>query len=601
MAAMGWAMVGALALAWACAQPAASAQEKRETARPLDTGAALCNPDMGWVFHFYDNVPANYGSKLAPSDTVDEYPGLTVVYLRIPWSYVEPEEGKFNWAVVDGPAQRWIAKGKRVAFRFSVSESWMRWATPEWVAKAGAKGYNFTPGKEDPKGPYWEPDYDDPVFLAKLENFIMAAAKRYDGNPEVAFYDVGSFGVWGEGHLWASTQRKYPASTVIKHIGLHLKYFKHTLLAANDDFSFQGDEAIDYARAHGLTLRDDSILVQAGKNAYFHAGMAQGFWPNHPVILESEHYGGSRDRGNWQDGSLYLQSVEDYHASYVSIHWWPREFLTEQRALIDRINKRLGYRLQLVEASWPTSVRAGGSWRFAASWKNAGVAPCYPGGHVIVTLKDAKGGIAGVFVDDAFDVRSLVPAAPGKAEAKAQERTFTLPFNVTSGTYSVFVSVGTVTGTPVIALPLAGDDGQRRYAIGKLTVRGDYAVKAGALEKRGDAWVLPLDWSLPDGLPAGAAPFCHFLRGDEIAFQGNPPNTPADAFTKAGTCPLGVQFTVPTDARGKAFDVKVGLWLPAKIGREDERFLPDPDPGDHRVLLGQLKVAADGGVTFAPK
>jgi hypothetical protein len=106
----------------------AQAAEERVVVRPADTGAALANPGMGWVFHYYDNVPAHYGSKLAPSDTLDDWPGLTVIYLRIPWSYIEPEEEKFNWSVLDTPAQRWIAKGKQVAFRITTSESWTRWA-----------------------------------------------------------------------------------------------------------------------------------------------------------------------------------------------------------------------------------------------------------------------------------------------------------------------------------------------------------------------------------------------------------------------------------------------------------------------------------------
>jgi hypothetical protein len=439
------------------------------TVKPEDTGEALENPGMGWVFHHYDNIPRNYGSKLEPSDTLDDYPGLTVIYLRIPWSYIEPEEGKFNWAVVDTPAQRWIAKGKQIAFRFSCSESWMRYATPEWVEKAGAKGYNFQPGKgvvED--GPFWEPDYNDPVFLEKLDHFLEAAASRYDGNPEVAFIDVGSFGVWGEGHTFSSTRLKYPASTVNKHIDLHVKHFKHTLLAANDDFSSQAEETIDYAREKGLTLRDDSILVQGGENAYFHAEMAQAFWPDLPVVLESEHYGGSRDRGNWKDGSQYLQAVEEYHASYASIHWWPREFLEENRELVRRINLRLGYRLQLVSASWPVAVRAESSFRFSSRWRNAGVAPCLPGGFPAITLKDSKGGIAGVFVDEGFDVRSLPVGPEGQAEVKPQEAEFILPFCLKPGKYDVFISVGTRTGTPRIALPHSGNDGERRYLIGQL-------------------------------------------------------------------------------------------------------------------------------------
>ncbi len=456
-----------------CIELSGSAQASdadRTTVVPPDTGTALVNPGLGWVLHYYDNIPENYGSKLAPADTVDDFPGLTVVYLRIPWSYVEPEEGRFNWSVVDTPAQRWIAKGKQVAFRFSCTESWMRWATPEWVQKAGAKGYNFKPGQETPTGPFWEPEYDDPVFLEKLDHFLAAAAKRYDGNPEVAFIDVGSFGVWGEGHTWASTQRKWPARTLIAHIKLHQKHFKKTLLAANDDFAFQGDEVIAYALANGLTLRDDSILVQGGTNAYFHAAMAQPFWPKLPVILESEHFGPSRDRGYWKDGAQYLQAVEAYHASYASIHWWPREFLNENKDLVARINRRLGYRLQLVEASWPKQVRVRSPFSIRAQWRNAGVAPCLPGGYPAVTLKDQDGGLVGVFVDEAFDMRNLPVGPPDQAAVQRQSSDFVLPYNLKPGTYLVFFSVGTATGTPRIALPLAGDDGQHRYRLGTVEV-----------------------------------------------------------------------------------------------------------------------------------
>ncbi len=443
--------------------------------RPADTGAELANPGMGWVLHYYDNVPAHYGSKLAPSDTLDDWPGLAVVYLRIPWSYLEPEEGKFAWSVLDTPAQRWVAKGKQIALRISCSESWTRWATPEWVAKAGAKGYNFRPGKGvEPDGPFWEPDYDDPVFLAKLDRFLAALAGRYDGRSEVAFVDVGSLGVWGEGHTWASSKRPILPATVKRHIDLHQKHFKRTLLAANDDLggpdAAGANEVIRYAADRGLALRDDSILVQPAPRAYFHAAWSTMFWPKTPVILESEHYGGSKQRGAWQDGSLYLKAVEEYHASYASIHWWPHEFLQAERDLVRQINRRLGYRLQLAEARWPKTIRVGGSLRFEAAWRNAGVAPCLPGGRPIVTLKDSRGGIVGVFADETFDVRALPVGPPGKAEPRAQNGTFLLPFQLQPGKYDVFVSIGARTGTPTMALPLPGDDGQRRYRLGALDV-----------------------------------------------------------------------------------------------------------------------------------
>jgi hypothetical protein len=301
-------------------------------------------------------------------------------------------------------------------------------------------------------------------------------ASRYDGNPEVAFVDVGSLGVWGEGHTHSSSKRPIPPATVKRHIDLHKKHFPKTLLAANDDMggpeATGPNEVIQYACEQGLTLRDDSILVQPGPRAYFHAGWAQAFWPRVPVILESEHYGSSKARGSWKDGSLYLKAIEDYHASFASIHWWPHEFLAENRELVRQINLRLGYRLQLVEASWPKTVRASGPLAFTVTWRNVGVAPCLPGGRPAVTLKDSEGGIAAVLVDDSFDVRSLPVAAVGKAEDRTQKMLFLLPFQLSAGRYDVFLSIGTRAGTPRIALPLDGDDGQRRYPVGTIQVDG---------------------------------------------------------------------------------------------------------------------------------
>ena len=203
--------------------------DARVTVRPADHGRALVNPGMGFVLHHYDNSLVSYGSKLAPSDPLDDFPGLSTVYLRLAWSYVEPEEGRFDWSVVDTTAQRWIARGNKIALRFSASESDPGVGAPLWVKAAGAKGYFFEAGKgvvPEAPGLPWEPDFDDPVFLAKLDRFLAAAAARYDGDPNVAFVDVGSFGIWGEGQTFWSTKRNYSAETALRHIELYRKHFK---------------------------------------------------------------------------------------------------------------------------------------------------------------------------------------------------------------------------------------------------------------------------------------------------------------------------------------------------------------------------------------
>lgn len=453
-----------------------------QTIRPTDNRKPCVNPAMGWTMHFYSNVPSNYGSQLEPSDTLDDFPGLSTVYLRIPWAFMEPQEGLFNWSILDTPAQRWIAKGKKIALRLTTSENWVRFATPEWVFKAGAKAVPCTFGKgPDPNGSFVDPVFDDPIYLKKLETFLMAAGARYGNNPSVEFIDVGTFGMWGEGHTFMSSQfpEKRHMSCLKKHIALHKKAFPGIQLVISDDVAGPQTPGshlpeTDYSLSQGVGLRDDSILVQPPPNSWYHAPMAQAFWPKFPVVIEHEHYGGSKDRGAWSK-KLLLKSVEDYHGSFMSIHWWPRILLEENRDIIERINLRLGYRLQLRKLQLPESVVIGEWFQVESSWANAGVAPCYPGGFMALTLKDEKGGIVSVMVDEGLDMRSLTVAAPDRAAEVSHQARFTVGLiapTTKAGTYSLWVSVGHRDGTPVMELPLDGSDGAKRYRIGELQLTG---------------------------------------------------------------------------------------------------------------------------------
>ncbi|MDO5308571.1 MAG: DUF4832 domain-containing protein [Planctomycetia bacterium] len=451
-----------------------------------DNGQALINPKMGWTMHFYSNIPSNYGSRLAPSDSLEWFEGCSTVYLRLPWAYLEPEEGVFNWAIVDTPAQRWISKGKKVAFRFTTSENWMEYATPKWVFDAGAKYVRYTWGShEGDDGTSVDPEFDDPVYLEKLENFLAAAGRRYNGNPNVAFIDVGTYGMWGEGHSTlgidrgASYSRMTPERTlavVKKHIDLHKKYFPDTLLCISDDVAgperpgFDFPET-DYAFSQGVSLRDDSILVQPAPKNWFHDDMAQKFWPTLPVILEHEHFKASQERGAW-NSELLKKSVEDYHASYMSIHWFPQQEWEEEQETARQINRRLGYRLMPERVSYPRAVKI--DEFFDVQWRlqNRGVAPCYDGGFVTLTLKDEQDGIVSVLVDETFDVHELpvgAPEAAPRVERTARFRIGHVAPTTLPGKYKLYLSVGSRDGSPIYELPLdAPTDGQKRYLLGEI-------------------------------------------------------------------------------------------------------------------------------------
>ena len=189
-----------------------------------------------------------------------------------------------------------------------------------------------------------------------------------------------------------------------------------------------------------------------------------------PVVLEHEHLMGSKERGAWDD-ELLCQSVEDYHASYMSIHWFPDVEWQELSETIRRINKRLGYRLLPSRVEYPKSVRIDSFFDVEWRLQNVGVAPCYDGGFVALTLKDEKGGIVSVLVNESFDARELEVGEPGKApsvERSARFRVGHVAPATKPGVYDVYISIGDRDGTPRYELPLGDSDGVRRYKIGTI-------------------------------------------------------------------------------------------------------------------------------------
>jgi hypothetical protein len=478
------------------------------TIKPSDNGEALINPGMGFTFYEYSNQPEIYGWKLDYSDPLDDFPGISTVYLRLAWGMLEPEEGRFDWSWFDGPAQRWINHGKRLCLRFTTSESFNRYATPKWVYDAGVKAVPFLDKYVDRYDGVasFEPAFNDPIYLEKLNNFLAAAAKRYDGDPNIDFIDVGTFGMWGEGHTWQGSNTRYDFDVLMKHLELHTRHFRKTRLIANDnhlDQDYGTPELLQFCLQHRMGIRNDSICC-LGKSPYrdITQNLMQASFLAGPNVIETGHYGQTKEMGSWNT-EFVLQSIRDLHASYCSIHWWPREFLNGERELIHQINNCLGYRLQLQEASWPEEIQPGQTWTFNAKWRNAGVAPLYEDVYPTLTFKDKQGGIAYVIVDEKTNMRRVLPdnlgtSSPSRYQQETEivqtpclARASREPLSafgldrealdafakrsgtLNPGTYELFISVGSRMGTPYIALPLADDDGNRRYRLGPITLKNN--------------------------------------------------------------------------------------------------------------------------------
>ena len=228
-----------------------------------DDRAPLANPHKGWYHHYPDNHINKY--RVSRDDDLLRFPGMDHLYIRLAWAYLEPREGQFNWAVIDDLIDKWTAHGLGISFRISCKETStdrleQQFATPKWVMEAGAKGGFYRSGKAVGTDGPWEPDFDDPVYLEKLEHFLAAFAARYDGRPWLRYVDIGSIGDWGEGHTWAGSQKSYDFDQRKKHVDLHLKYFKKSPLVISDDFVYDTAGSDGRTRMHQYVVDHGHFL-----------------------------------------------------------------------------------------------------------------------------------------------------------------------------------------------------------------------------------------------------------------------------------------------------------------------------------------------------
>ncbi len=182
----------------------------------------------------------------------------SVVYLRFDWQRAEPEDGRFNWYFIDRAIESARQHGATIALRIMTANahSGDQYSSPKWLFDEGCKSFAYTnDGKDVAMGGQvmerLEPDYSDPIYLAKQGEFLKALGERYNGNPNVEFLDIGSYGIWGEWHT------AHPASIAVRQqiIDMYLSAFSKTPLVYMSDDA----ELMNYALSHGAGLRRDGV------------------------------------------------------------------------------------------------------------------------------------------------------------------------------------------------------------------------------------------------------------------------------------------------------------------------------------------------------
>jgi hypothetical protein len=431
--------------------PAAEPDMVRTRFREVDT--LFANPGQGWM------------SQLRSPSGEPRLP-CSVIYIRFNWAEVEPEQGRYDWKLIDDVIAAWKPRGVAVAMRVMTTNAHSSgyYTSPKWLFDAGCKSHEYLRGGDDPTSggkliPRIEPDYSDPIYLEKHGAFLKAMGSRYDGRPEVEFLDIGSYGIWGEWH----TKNPAPVGIRKQIVDLYRNAFRKTPLVFMSDDA----EVLNYALSKGTGFRRDGVgspwheenWIGSKKYAGV-AGMAD-VWKRAPVVFEwFGKYDYQLSRGWSFDAAVDFMLRNHVNLINDNIGPVPPEAMPQ----LEKLARQAGARFVLREIAHQESIKAGQALDLRMKWSNVGVGRLHRPFRLRFFLLDAKGQAA-FTADSKSDPRDWLPGNHDLTDSVE------LPATLKAGDYTLALALeepGALQATFRLAIDIPQKDG--RYEVGRVRI-----------------------------------------------------------------------------------------------------------------------------------
>ena len=404
------------------------------TVRPTEINDLLQNPHRGIQLGRTITHP-----DLPSKSTLQGVP-VGSLYRRWGWIELEPNEAEYQFDAIDAEIREALAMGVKYSFRVS---TWGRRVpyTPYWVRDKGADGST----NDSESTGVWYPAMDDPIFLREHERFIRALGRHLGPDNELSrhidFIEIGALGCWGEwntscdrteadprGFAWedqcietcmndpgtnktAEQCKSDCVSTRRRVVDMYFDAFPHhDLLMLHGDFGDDPPRTTRYAtRERGAGMRLDGL----GKATKHARGYKKRFsvdapdaWLNAPIAGEAfgwiQQWTGENGWLTWQQT---IDDMLDWNFSYFN--WQEGTIVSEEmRREVQRMERKLGYRLVLRELTYPSQVTAGSNVSVDMLWENVGVAPPYFDYYVTFRFASKDGSAD---VDSGFSINGWLP------------------------------------------------------------------------------------------------------------------------------------------------------------------------------------------------
>ena len=431
------------------------------------------NEGIGWT-EGYPIVYQDFNGSLINKD----HPQTSMAYFRVYWTFVEPEPGQYNWAMIDKALKTAAERGQTLMLRIAPYNAEVD--VPAWYRKIAGK-------ETDSKIVKWRIDHEDPNYLKYFGGMIRALGERYDGHPDLESVDMSLVGYWGEGegsHLLTEQTR-------LALINVYLDNFQKTFLTFQP---LNGD-----APDPGILVKNTDIAAYwpDGRNngtgpQMRHLGWRldclgdMGFRPNwnHMTDAYPRDIVKSGMNEAWKKAPVTMEicgtflrwlEKEKYNKDTVqyifeqALKWHISSFNAKSSAvpdiyspLVNEWLNKMGYRYVLRRFTYPSSVKQQGRMPVTTWWENKGVAPIY---------KDYKFAIR--LINDTeteiFETSAYLPDwLPGDI---VHDETLYVPADLPAGRYNVEITiVAPVSYEPRVKLAISGMNDNGWYYMGDIMV-----------------------------------------------------------------------------------------------------------------------------------
>ena len=338
------------------------------------------------------------------------------------------------------------------------------YSSPKWLFDAGCRGFEYEVGGGDPTSggkriKRIEPDYADPLYLARHAAFIKALGQRYDGQPGVEFLDIGSYGNWGEWHT------KHPVPLDVRKciVDMYLNAFKKTPLVFMSDDA----EALAYALDHGAGLRRDGVGSPwheqnwVGSKKYAPVPDMGEAWKKAPVVFEwFGDYAYLKSRGWSFDAAVNFMLNNHVTLINDNVGRFPPEALPQ----LEKLARLAGYRFVLRELSHSAAVKRGLNLDVKMKWANVGVGKLYRPFKLHLSVLDAAG-------HPVLDTEAKADPCDWLPGERDLAETIQIPATLKAGDYTLTVTLVDPSGQrPPLRLAMDAPEQAGRYTVSKVRV-----------------------------------------------------------------------------------------------------------------------------------